>query len=400
METVPVKPKPPMYEGGHVLIVTDGLYMTSNGGAVVMRNLIAQFAPDSLSVLTRDIPRKSSAQIDPEYRIFTYRSDSPFIRRGERYWRDLAKPLFERRVVKVVQEVRPSLILAVYPSLHFFAAAIHAAQRNGIPWVAYLHDVLAEVYRGTRYEQRAAAVQQNMFDSASGILVANHSMANHFQSKYSVSTVPISIGYSEPIPTALNPQPEGTPRAFMGGAVYSTNHKAVDRLMRGVEQAGGGFTLATGVDWKSLGRWNIVQRPGIDKALFVRRSEYLEALKDQHILTVGLNWPDECGIPEDELSTALPTKLVEYLASGRPILAHCPANYALAKFIGKYQCGVVVDTREVEAVAASVKRLLENSQEVEQMRMNALGAARLFSMDRIASELKRQLDTMAPTVDS
>lgn len=398
MEAIPAKVKPPIYDGGHVLIVTEGLYATSNGGAVVMRNLIAQFSPESLTVLTRDIPRKRSSPIAPEYRVITCRLEPPFIRRGERYWRDLSRPLFESRVMKIVREVKPSIILAVYPGLHFFAAAIRAAQRYGIPWVAYLHDVLAEVYQGTKYEQQAEAVQQNMFDSAGGILVANYSMANHYQSKYSVSTVPIVIGYSEPIPTVLTPQPTGTPRAFMGGAVYSTNHKAVDRIIKGAEQAGAHFTLATASDWKYLGKWGIDQRPGVDMALFSARHEYLEALQNQHVLTVGLNWPDECGIREDELSTALPTKLVEYLASGRPILAHCPANYALAKFIEKHQCGVVVTTREVRVLAASVQRLLDHGPEVEQMRMNALKAARLFSMDKITSELKQQMETMASAV--
>jgi glycosyltransferase involved in cell wall biosynthesis len=398
MENIPAKLKPPMYEGGHVLIITEGLYATSNGGAVVMRNLIAQFSPESLTVLTRDVPRKRSAPVAPEYRVITCRLEPPFIRRGERYWRDFSRPLFESRVMKLVREVRPSIILAVYPGLHFFAAAIRAAQRYGIPWVAYLHDVLAEVYRGTKYELQAAAVQQTMFHSASGILVANHSMANHYQSKYSVSTVPIVIGYSEPIPTVLSPQPMGTPRAFMGGAVYSTNHKAVDRLIRGFEQAGAHFTLATASDWKHLGKWGIDQRSGVEKSIFATRNEYLDALQNQHVLTVGLNWPDESGIPEEELSTALPTKLVEYLASGRPILAHCPDNYGLAKFIEKHQCGVAVTTREVGVVAASAKKLLDGGPEVEQMRMNALRAARLFSMDKIASELKQQLETMASAV--
>lgn len=394
METVPAMQKPPIYDGGHVLIVTDGLYHASNGGAVVMRNLIAQFAPDSLSVLTRDISPKSSAPIDPEYRVFTYRADPPFIRRGERFWRDFTGPLLKRRVMKIVKEVRPSLILAVYPSLHFFAAAIHAAQHNGIPWVAYLHDVLAEAYRGTKYEQRAEAVQQNMFDSASGLLVANHAMASYFQSTYSVSTVPIAIGYCEPIPAILKPQPAGAPRAFMGGAIYTTNHRAVSRIIKGVEQAGANFTLATTAEWKYLEEWDIVPCPGIDKVLFVARSEYLEALQNQHILTVGLNWPDECSVPEEELSTALPTKIVEYLASGRPILAHCPANYGLAKFVDEHQCGIVVSTREVAALTASVRRLLENGPEVERMRLNALTAARLFSMDRITSQLKHCLEAM------
>lgn len=394
MAVAPAEQRPPMLEGGHVLVMTSELYSASTGSAVVMRNLIRQFAPDSFTVLTRDVPAAASAPVAPEYRVRTIRTDSPLMRRGERFWRDLARPWIERRMEKIVRELQPTLILAVYPSLHFFAGAIAASRQNNIPWVAYLHDLPLEPYEGTKYEQWARTTQQTMFASARGILVANQNMAQHFQAKYSVPSVPIEIGYCEPIPAMLTPQPAGPPRAFMGGSIYSTNHKTVARIMQGVRQAGAEFTLATHAEWKNLERWGIAPRPGLQKALFAGRRDYLDALQHHHLLTVGLNWPDESDIHEEELATAFPTKTVEYLASGRPILVHCPEHYGLARFVREHECGLVVSTRDAAAVAAGAKQLLEGGPNVERLRANALKTAQLFSMDRISAQLRYQLNAM------
>lgn len=393
MDAVLAAKKPPLLESGHVLVITSELYSASTGSAVVMRNLIREFAPGSLTVLTRHVPPAASAQFPSEYRVRALRTGSP-LRRGDRFWRDLARPWIERRMAKIVRDVQPALILAVYPSLHFFAGALAAARQNNIPWVAYLHDLPAEPYEGTKYENWARAVQQTMFDAARGILVANANMAHHLQTKYSVPSVPIEIGYCEPIPATLAPPPAGPPRAFMGGSIYSTNHKTVQRLINGVHQAGAEFTVATHAEWRSLERWGILPRPGLTKALFSARKDYLDALQNHHLLTVGLNWPDESDIHEEELATAFPTKTVEYLASGRPILVHCPEHYGLARFVREHACGIVVADRDVDALAAGARKLLQGGPEVEQMRANALKAAQLFSMDRISAQLRYQLNTM------
>jgi glycosyltransferase involved in cell wall biosynthesis len=392
MDPVAKIAKPDMCAAGHVLVITSEFYRVSAGGAVVMRNLLTQFSPESFTVLTRDYPAEISAPISPEIRVLTVRTDPPFTRRGERFWRDLAHPFIERRIKKLVRQVRPALILAVYPSLHIFSAAINAAETNGIPWVAYLLDVLAEPYHGTKYEQLAEDVQRRMFSSADAILVTGRGMADLYRAKHSVECVRIEIGYCEPIAATLKPPPAGAPHAFMGGSIYAVNDKAVARLLKGAEQAGIGFRLATPGGWTFLDKCGIARRPGIEKAHYLVRKDYLAALLNQHILTVGLNWPDESSTPEDELATAFPTKVVEYLAAGQPILVHCPENYFLARFFREHECGIIVSTREVAAIAAAVRTLLDDGPEQDRMRKNALRAAQIFSIDRLSMLLRQTLD--------
>ena len=121
----------------------------------------------------------------------------------------------------------------------------------------------------------------------------------------------------------------------------------------------------------------------------------LATLLNQHILTVALNWPDESSLPEDELATAFPTKVIEYLAAGRPILVHCPENYFLARFFREHECGIVVSTRDVAAIVKAVKTLLDRGSEQERMRKNALRAAQIFSIDRISKVLSQILEEIS-----
>jgi glycosyltransferase involved in cell wall biosynthesis len=357
-----------------------------------MRNLLTQFSPESFTVITGDVPAEISAPISPEIRVLTVHTHPPFTRRGERFWRDLANPFIERRIKNLVKQVRPTLILAVYPSLHIFSAAIQAAEGSGIPWIAYLHDTLAEPYHGTKYQQLAEDVQSRMFSSAKAILVTGRGMADLYRTKHSVECVPIEIGYCEPIAATLKPSPTGVPHAFMGGSIYSVNDKAVARLLDGTEQAGVRFRLATPESWTFLDKHGVARRPGIEKVHYLLRKDYLTALLNQHILTVALNWPDETSVAEDELATAFPTKVIEYLAAGRPILVHCPENYFLARFFRQHECGIVISTRDVAAIVAAVGTLLDDGPEQDRMRKNALRAAQIFSIDRLSMLLRQTLD--------
>ena len=392
MDTDVKTAKPPMCTAGHVLVITSAFYRAAQGSAVVMRNLLAQFAPDSFTVVTGTVPARISAPIPPEIRVFTLPTTPPFTVRGERYWRDLCHPYIQHRIKSVVRKVRPALILAVYPSLHMFSAAMNAAEANGVRWVAYLHDELREQYRGTKYEDWAENVESRMFSSAEKVLVTGRGLCDLYRARRSVECVPLEIAYCEAISSSLWPEPAGPPCAFMGGSIYSANHRAMARLLGGAERAGISFKLAMPDSWGNLQRYGIAQLPTVEKVHYALRAEYLAALPGQHILTVGLNWPDECSIAEAELATAFPTKVIEYLAAGRPILVHCPENYFLARFFREHKCGIVVSTRDVGDIEAAMSKLLSERPEVDSIRRNAMRAAQIFSIDRLKVAFSQTLE--------
>src|SRR5439155_16530435 len=57
------------------------------------------------------------------------------------------------------------------------------------------------------------------------------------------------------------------------------------------------------------------------------------------------------------IRTSAPGKLGEYLASGRPILAHAPADSFVSWYLREHGCGLVVDREDPDALAAAIARL-------------------------------------------
>jgi glycosyltransferase involved in cell wall biosynthesis len=81
--------------------------------------------------------------------------------------------------------------------------------------------------------------------------------------------------------------------------------------------------------------------------------------------------------------TSAPTKMGEYLASGRPILVHAPANTFLTRYFTQYGCGVVVDHGEPEALAEAIRRICES--ELLRERLCARARARAIADFRLES---------------
>jgi glycosyltransferase involved in cell wall biosynthesis len=64
----------------------------------------------------------------------------------------------------------------------------------------------------------------------------------------------------------------------------------------------------------------------------------------------------ESPIPE-VLRTSAPGKMGEYLASGRPVLAHVPADSFVAYYMKTNQCGAVADENEPSDLASHILKL-------------------------------------------
>lgn len=62
-------------------------------------------------------------------------------------------------------------------------------------------------------------------------------------------------------------------------------------------------------------------------------------------------------IPE-VIRTSAPGKLGEYLAAGKPILAHTPPDSYVGWYVNRHQCGVVVDRNDPQELVKAIQQLL------------------------------------------
>jgi glycosyltransferase involved in cell wall biosynthesis len=96
-------------------------------------------------------------------------------------------------------------------------------------------------------------------------------------------------------------------------------------------------------------------------------------------------------ISAEEYSTMFPTKTIEYLICGRPILAHTPPDCFLTRFLKQHQCALVVDTPDIEALIDAVERLRSDRELGANLVRHALRAAKSFYAPQVAQTLRRHL---------
>jgi glycosyltransferase involved in cell wall biosynthesis len=86
-----------------------------------------------------------------------------------------------------------------------------------------------------------------------------------------------------------------------------------------------------------------------------------------------------------------PTKAVEYLCSGRPILVHSPADSYLSHIARQEGYALVVDKPDQNALRDAVSRLLEDTDLQHQLVDNAIAYAKSISSRRWSKKLQEHL---------
>ena len=386
-------PRPNLYDAGHVLVAVEH-YLFPSGMSVTMQNLLSHFHPASYSVVTVNNPNRLGLEAGHQAKIYPIMTTiRRYSSRLDELWRDWQLSRAVSKMVDVVAQTDAKLIIGVYPGYHFLKIARETAKVTGVPWIAYLHDTVAEALSKTRRAGKAAELQAQVFAEANEVVVMSQGMTDFYKRNYNLNYRPLEHTYPEPIPERITNWP-AMRHAFWGGAIYNINDRAVARVSEALRLIDCPFLLTTTATPKALEQQGIAGGH-IRTNFYPSRAAYLNALQRQGILILALNWPDETNQHEEELGTIFPTKTPEYLAAGRPIIVHCPEHYFLARYFRQTGAGLVVSERSVEALAKAIRHLLADSAEARQMRQAALAAAHQFSAQRIASRFQAMVQAIA-----
>lgn len=384
---------PKLNENGKVFYVTTAFPPVPAGSSVINRNLLSRFDPVSFKVFSTkaNISAKveSFGNIDVE-RIF---KSFYFSSRINRILSQYQIKSATKKLIKFAEKENPSVIVGVFPDYYFLKIARDAAKELQVPFIAYLHDTIAESSFGTKLEKDALTLQEQVFDEASVLLVMSDGMKYLYKEKYNIESTSLQHTYLEKV----DPDIDGKDRkrqAFWGGDVYAINLNSVNRIATSLKNLNCNFFLATGHD-KSHFEKTGLDTSNIEIGFFSKRSDYLENLKKNSILILALDWPDESKIHRDELATIFPTKTPEYLASGVPIVVHCPEDYFLSRFFRENNCGIVVSQRSVPDLQIVISDVLENPENYIEQTRNAAGISSVFDAEKLSAKFKNVVDAVS-----
>jgi glycosyltransferase involved in cell wall biosynthesis len=272
--------------------------------------------------------------------------------------------------------------MGVYPDRFGLMAALRVSLITRLPLVTYMHDYLSEALHDI-HPVRVwwwRLIEWLALRRSALILVPTPHFARRFRDRglRRVMVLPHLV-----TPRTERPAVRRNPRALRivyTGMIYEAHRQAVEAFVDTArEDPGVSLRFAT---------------PAADPCLAgirvgpVSRAECLAMQEEADVLflPLGLDTPYPL-----EVQGCLPSKLVDYLAAGKPILALVPAGSYVAELIDATQSGLVVTTADPAAIQEAIERLREADLR-HRLGQNALRACARFDKNVHIPRLVRAIE--------
>lgn len=366
-----------------LLYVCDFPPSNLRGGTILMSRLLQEYPRDRITVLAgsqfmQDSPQQG--RIDCEHVVFpaTNGSGRWGIGRLKAALDWCLIPALALLTIWLTWRRRVNAIVTVAHG-HFFMAAALAARMTGTPYVLVVHDdwVFTQAQGSHVLRYIAGPVFRLVARGASHIYSVSWHMQEWLRSAYGVS--------SEVQLPACDPHPEAptTDRALNGlkivfagtGSAANDDSLAlmVDIIKRdelkqyGINSAR--LILYTTPVSDALKRQLGRDHPLIDFRPWVAQPELPDVLASADILFLPFSFLES---QEIMVSRSFPSKLADYLASGKPILIVGPGYADIVRYAMRCGFAEVVDRSDREAVVRAIVRIATSPAHREELRTRAL----------------------------
>jgi glycosyltransferase involved in cell wall biosynthesis len=288
-----------------------------------------------------------------------------------------------KQVAKIMRAEKCDAIMACSGDVVNIPAAYLASRWVRVPLHIYLFDDY--LYQWTRRLDRSFArfAERIAIKGAATVIVPNEFLRDEYRRRYGVQAVVIHNPHedleAEDTDGSLSSEPNSEVRIVFTGAIYHANYGAFRNLLAAIEQLGRPevkLHLYTSQPLEGLEQENIRGPIVYHEHVAPAAAQRVQRRADILFLPLSLN----SGIPE-VVKTSAPGKLGEYMATGRPILAHAPEGSFVSWYFHEYQCGVIVDQCDPASLAQAIERLLDEPELRQRIGMNARARARIdFSL--------------------
>ena len=389
----------------HNKVVIASAYYPPNisGTSTVLRNLANQLDPAALSIVTEDQPLPTGSPGSPiPPGIPTYKAalprwiftKIPYIWRWERYFRFALIPVFRRLIIKAIRENQADCILAIYPNWPCLIGAYLAHRETGLPFYTYHMDIPVrrsaiapfEGWFIDNFESKILRASKNR-------LIISEGYATDFQRRFGLPTtfLPHTLELEKrwkeieklPIPSSQPPY-----RIVHTGIVVGQKEGLlrIARTLHETPSLQAKLILSTPTPKDEL------LRAGFDlpcvEILSLPQEEVVALQASAHILTTVLPF---YGKTKEGALTSYPTKLTEYLSTGRPILIHAPAWSFLVQHAKLKGYATTVDHPDPDALAQGIRKILQGGKDIEEIRKQASQLATCYDIRTVTQQFLEAL---------
>jgi glycosyltransferase involved in cell wall biosynthesis len=271
---------------------------------------------------------------------------------------------------RILDREHVSVLVSTSPPETNHLVALRLKQQTGLPWVADFRDGwMFEPLREARTSSAArhrleSALEQKVVAYADHLTTVNQPIADYFRTRRGCSRRRVTVitnGYDPDDFTDLLPRPATTKLRIThtGSLSFSQGSRSATGLLKALVLLWEQFpVIAKDIEVQLIGRLATdeiaaIQQSGLveNRTVVISGNQpYREALQSQIdsdvLLLIGTSEP----------SGVSTTKLYEYLATGRPILALTGESPA-AQIVRNLEAGIVVAPEDVQGIVAALRML-------------------------------------------
>jgi glycosyltransferase involved in cell wall biosynthesis len=368
-----------------------------SGQAVMLYRMLSGFAPDDYYLISREKYERQEG--DSHFLAANYYVVPPFKylflldKYGRGIVRDIPTIIFSilsryREIVKLIRQQPVDVLVGCSGDIADIPAGFLASVRLGIPFIAYLFDDYVYQWMGT-YRLFARIMAPFIFTHCAGVIGPNEFVCDEYKRRYGVKCALVrNPGDRKELEKPVHPcwpATEGKIKITYTGAVYHANYDCFQNLVRaldGLREPPIELHIFTSQTEEQLAAQGISG----ERVYIHSHVPYREILKHQRKADI-LFLPLAFETPINEvIRTSAPGKLAEYLASGRPVLAHVPADSFVAYYLTKHQCGILASKNDVADLQEHIRKLVHDEDLRRVITRNARQRAQLDFDPQIVRE--------------
>lgn len=344
---------------------------TWSGQASVLYRLLDGVGRDKYCLLSRvdfDSPehRSSPRRLPaPYHHLGNAIGQSPERARGVERWSIRARRGFGilRAValgVAAVRRERCGALVVAPDRVEDLPVGLAISRLSGTRFYPWLFDDYATKWTRPREKAFARRAEPLLLKRSAGIIVPNEYLGDELRRRHGVEATVVRNPCDAPAferHRAENVDGLRRPAAVVfTGAVYHAHYGAFRDLLEAIEISGAGVArlhLYTASDPALLAHHGVSGPIDFHAHVPAAAVPRIQQQADVLFLPLAFDSPYP-----DVVRTSAPAKMAEYLAAGRPILVHAPADSFLSGYFRRHGCGVVVDQSDPAALAQALQRLL------------------------------------------
>jgi glycosyltransferase involved in cell wall biosynthesis len=301
-------------------------------------------------------------------------------------------------IMKLMRHHPVDVLVACSGDIADIPAGFIASSILRIPFIIYLFDDYVYQWTGI-YRLFARLVAPFIFRRCAGVIGPNEFICDEYRQQHEVKCALIrNPGDQEELEKPVYsgwPSEAGKITITYTGAIYHANYDCFQNLVHVLDMLQEPcielhiFTSQTEEQLTKQG----IHGEKIYVHSHVPYAEILEHQRKADILFLPLAF--ETPIRE-VIRTSAPGKLAEYLASGRPVLAHAPADSFVAYYLEKNQCGLIASKNDSTNLKEDILRLIGDDSFRRAITHNARQRAQLDFDPKVAR--KRFTDFLSTAI--